>query len=275
MLQHGTVPHITMKHSRVPYRAVRAPLRCVAGACPRQDLLLKGGMRAGDALVLTKPLGTGVLFAANMRHRARGRWVSRALASMLTSNAAAASILRVHRASACTDVTGFGLLGHLVEMVQAASDRARAADPRRLTDGTPGGATLQRQQGGNAAVQGQQEGVTIQGQGHGDVTVDLFLDRVPVLDGAEWCIREGLMSSLFPANVRLRREVGNYAMYSDSVRAKIVFDPQTAGGLLASVPEAQAESCVRALRAAGYGDAAVIGQVHAGPREGMVCFVEP
>ena len=67
--------------------------------------------RAGDALILTKPIGTGTLFAAHARLAAKGRWIDSALASMIQSNRAAAQCLEY--VPGCTDVTGFGLLGHL------------------------------------------------------------------------------------------------------------------------------------------------------------------
>ncbi len=79
----------------------------------------KGGARPGDRLVLTKALGTGVLLAAEMARVAKGRDVEAALGGMLASNAAAVGALREHGASACTDVTGFGLGGHLLEMLRA------------------------------------------------------------------------------------------------------------------------------------------------------------
>ncbi|MGF1497597.1 MAG: selenide, water dikinase SelD [Elainellaceae cyanobacterium] len=93
-------------------------LVCNGTIAPGQ-ILHKGGMAPGDRLILTKALGTGTLFAADMQLQARGRWIEGAIQSMLLSNQAAAQCLQDHRATACTDVTGFGLLGHLLEMVRS------------------------------------------------------------------------------------------------------------------------------------------------------------
>ncbi|MCY3831245.1 MAG: selenide, water dikinase SelD [Rhodospirillaceae bacterium] len=79
----------------------------------------KGGARPGDRLILTKALGTGVLLAAEMARAARGRDVETALRGMLANNGAAVGVLRRHGARGCTDVTGFGLGGHLLEMLEA------------------------------------------------------------------------------------------------------------------------------------------------------------
>jgi selenide,water dikinase len=84
----------------------------------------KAGAAAGDTLILTKPLGTGALLAADMRGKARSAWIEAAFASMLTSNAAAVGVLRSYGAKAATDVTGFGLLGHLREMMNASGTGA-------------------------------------------------------------------------------------------------------------------------------------------------------
>lgn len=186
----------------------------VNGVADPASLLRKGGLHAGDRLILTKPLGTGVLFAADMRGKAKARWIDAALAAMTQSNAAGAEILRRHRASACTDVTGFGLVGHLVEMVQASG-----------------------------------------------VDAEVALAAVPVFDGAIDTVRRGIFSSLQPQNVRLRRALRNAGDVSGDERFPLLFDPQTAGGLLAGVPADCAEAAVAALREAGYAEAAIIGAV--------------
>jgi selenide, water dikinase len=94
-------------------------------------LLRKGGLRPGDRLILTKPLGTGVILAADARGVAPARVVERAIATMVQSAGPAAACLLAHRASACTDVTGFGLLGHLLEMLRA-SDMDAVLDPEAV-----------------------------------------------------------------------------------------------------------------------------------------------
>ena len=186
----------------------------VSGIADREALLRKGGMRPGDRIVLTKAVGTGTLFAADMRRRAKARWIDGAIRTMLRTNREASEALRRHAATACTDVTGFGLLGHLVEMT-----RASAVDAR------------------------------------------LALDAIPILDGARETVAAGLLSSLQPHNVRLRRAVANVEAAGADARFPIVFDPQTAGGLLASVPRDAAEACLAELRGLGYADAAIVGEV--------------
>ena len=90
----------------------------VNGLIDRENILHKSGLGPGDRILLTKAIGTGTLFAADMRHKAKGPWIAGALACMLQSNHEAARCLFAHGATACTDVTGFGLLGHLVEMIK-------------------------------------------------------------------------------------------------------------------------------------------------------------
>ena len=186
----------------------------VSGLIDREKILRKGGMRPGDRLVVTKPLGTGTLFAADMRHKARGVWIAAALDSMQISNHAGARCLHRRGASACTDVTGFGLLGHLVEMIRAS-----------------------------------------------EVDVELDLGAIPFLPGALDTVAAGITSSLQPQNLRLRRAVRDHDAAAGDPRWPLLFDPQTAGGLLASVAGSDAEACVEELRSLGYSRSALIGRV--------------
>ncbi len=186
----------------------------VSGLIDRDKILRKGGMCSGDRLIVTKPLGTGTLFAADMRHKARGEWVAAALDAMQQSNHAGARCLHRFGASACTDVTGFGLLGHLVEMIRASG-----------------------------------------------VDAELDLGTIPFLPGALATAAAGITSSLQPQNLRLRRAVRNRDAAANDPRWPLLFDPQTAGGLLASVPRDRAEACVEELRALGYSHAALIGRI--------------
>lgn len=180
----------------------------------RGGALRKSGMQAGDLLILTKPIGTGTLLAAHARGQARGRWIDAALDCMTLSNQAAAQHLRQHGATACTDLTGFGLAGHVLEMA-------------------------------NASAMG----------------VELQLDALPLLEGASACVQAGISSSLQSANVRAEQAIENASAFQADARYPLLFDPQTAGGLLASVPAANAQACLAALHAAGYAQACVIGSV--------------
>lgn len=100
-------------------------LSVVGFAASPEDLVPKGGAQAGDVLVISDALGTGVLFHADMAGRAAGPWVEAAIAGMLRDNGAAARIAIGHGARGMTDVTGFGLAGHLGELLQAADVGAR------------------------------------------------------------------------------------------------------------------------------------------------------
>ncbi len=97
----------------------------VNGAADPETLMTKSALEEGDRLILTKPLGSGVMFAAEMQLRARGDWVETAIAQMLVSNRDAALRARNLGVRSATDVTGFGLAGHLFEMLEAAGRQAQ------------------------------------------------------------------------------------------------------------------------------------------------------
>jgi selenide,water dikinase len=97
----------------------------VTGATDPARLLRKGGLRPGDRLLLGKPLGTGVILAAAMRGALQAAWLEAALEEMQRPAGPVAAAMLAHGATACTDVTGFGLLGHLGEMLRPAGVAAR------------------------------------------------------------------------------------------------------------------------------------------------------
>jgi selenide,water dikinase len=186
-------------------------LTCNGLAAPAQ-LWQKSAMQPGQALILTKPLGTGTLFAAEMQLAAKGRWIEAAIETMRQSNQAAVACLQQCGATACTDVTGFGLAGHLLELVQASR-----------------------------------------------VAVELDLDALPILLGAKETVQQGIFSSLYAQNLQAAKQIENLAEVQAHPLFPILFDPQTAGGLLASVPQEQAADCVTALKKAGYIEAHIVG----------------
>jgi selenide, water dikinase len=97
----------------------------VTGLAEPSAIMRKSGLREGDVLILTKPLGTGVVLAGHMRGLAKAAWLTAAIEQMRVTNAEAGRILRSHSPTACTDVTGFGLAGHLGEMLRASHMAAR------------------------------------------------------------------------------------------------------------------------------------------------------
>jgi selenide, water dikinase len=98
---------------------------CVVGEVRPDEVVRNSTARAGDALVLTKAIGTGVIATAIKAGAAPGGTVEAAVASMTWLNRIAAEAMRRHGAHACTDVTGYGLVGHLREMLDAAGLDAR------------------------------------------------------------------------------------------------------------------------------------------------------
>lgn len=176
--------------------------------------LQKGGGRAGDVLLLTKALGTGTILAGTADGRLPSRHRDAAVAHMLHSNRAAVSILRAHGARGCTDVTGFGLLGHALEMADAS------------------GAALTLRAGSAAALPGALDALAL-----------------------------GIVSSLQRDNeAPLARMMLPSGAGSDP-RVRLLCDPQTAGGLLAAVPESRALDCLRALQGAGFVAARQVGRL--------------
>jgi len=176
----------------------------ITGLLDRDPITLAGA-QPGDALILTKPIGTGVVLAAEMAGQARGEDVMACFASMTQDQGDAARILS--NAHAMTDVTGFGLAGHLHGMCAAS-----------------------------------------------DVGAKITVDAVPVLPGARALSDSGIASSLYPDNRALVPGL------VEEAGTRLLFDPQTCGGLLAAVAPGQARALLDELKKAGY-DAAIIGEI--------------
>jgi len=183
----------------------------------------KGPLAPGDVLILSRGLGSGVLFAAAMAGAARPEWLDAALALMQQSQAPVVEILAAHGCRACTDITGFGLLGHLGEML------ASAPAPEALR-------------------------------------VELIAEAIPSLPGAIELLQTGYASSLAPANAAALDLLEAQVMLASSAANKtallgLLIDPQTCGPLLAALPAGRGEAAVATLRAAGFGQAAVVARV--------------
>ncbi len=170
------------------------------------------GAQVGDALLLTKPIGTGVILAAEMQMRARGADVAGAYASMSRELAKDAHALR--SAHAMTDVTGFGLAGHVANICRASN-----------------------------------------------VGAELDATAVPLLNGALELSEAGVQSSLYPDNLSDALTIMNAPK---TARGRLMLDPQTAGGLLAALPESEATLAIESLATQGI-EAVRIGKIIDGP----------
>ncbi len=195
----------------------------VTGKIHPADVLANAGAAPGDRLVLTKALGTGVISTAIKRGQAQPSWIEAASASMTTLNKAAAEVITSVRPSAggdlrfrvhaCTDITGFGLIGHARELAQASQ-----------------------------------------------VSLRLRPASVPLLEGARECVRAGFIPGGLKANREFAECVVAYdGTISDELRT-LLFDPQTAGGLLVSVAADDADELLNALRRQGV-PASGVGEV--------------
>ena len=185
----------------------------VTGMVHPKKVLANQGAKAGDALLFTKALGTGVISTAIKKGKAEAAWIDAATRSMTTLNKRAAEVIidgdfRVH---AMTDITGFGMIGHAREIALAS-----------------------------------------------DVSFRFYASRVPLLQGALECVRAGYI----PGGLNNNRDFAECLVeYDDGVAEDVralLFDPQTAGGLLIST--ANGDRLKRALNDAGV-DAVKIGEV--------------
>ena len=179
----------------------------VTGTIHPRRIFSNAGAKRGDALVLTKALGTGVISTALKQGKALPEWVEAATRSMTTLNKAAAEVLTDKRfkVHAATDITGFGLIGHGREVALASN-----------------------------------------------VSLRIDSAKVPLLSGALDCVRGGFVPGGLKANREFAECAVNYGSGKivDDLKT-LLFDPQTAGGLLIAVASKQAEELVAALKEKG------------------------
>jgi selenide,water dikinase len=192
----------------------------VTGIVRPAKVLTKKNLRPKDRLVLTKPLGTGIVNTAIKAGMASADLTDKATRLMASLNRDAADIMSRFDVHACTDVTGFGLIGHLAEMVCGSG-----------------------------------------------MSVRIFSDQVPMIPEALEFAAMGLIPAGAYKNREFRESMINFDDTVGRSRQDILVDPQTSGGLLIGIGIDHANMLVKALKDAGVGDTAEIGEVLKDPEE--------
>jgi selenide,water dikinase len=186
----------------------------VTGVVHPQKFWHNKGARQGDVLILTKRIGSGVLFNANLKGLVPDAAMKACIDSLVTLNKTAARVLQQFDASAVTDVTGFGLAGHALEMAKGSN-----------------------------------------------VTIEIDAEAVPLMAEA---------ANMYEKGVTTGSNANNRAKISDNTRfdydlsknsGEIFVDPQTSGGLLAALPESQAQEALGKMHDAGLDAARIIGHI--------------
>lgn len=191
----------------------------VTGVIHPDRVIMNQGAKAGDKVILTKPLGTGIISTALKGGEASEQAVAKSVSSMATLNKKASELMLTVDVHACTDVTGFGLLGHACEMIE----------------GT-------------------------------DVGMIIHVDAVPYFPEAKEYAEVGMVPGGTMRNRDFRTKMVDIDKNVSRVMVDILFDPQTSGGLLISVPAADAEPLLKKMRRLGVKSAAIIGEVVAKPK---------
>jgi selenide,water dikinase len=192
----------------------------VTGTVHPNKVLKNIGGRPGDVVILTKPLGTGIISTAIKAGMVDKNVEKKVIKSMKALNGKPAELMDGFPVHACTDVTGFGLLGHACEMIEGS-----------------------------------------------DVGMRIFASRVPVFTKALEYARMGLIPGGTYRNQEYRASMVDIKYGIDEELVKVLFDPQTSGGLLIVVPDAEAARLLSLLHTEGIREAAIVGEItraHAG-----------
>ena len=195
----------------------------VTGVIHPAKVVLNTGAKAGDKLLLTKPLGTGIINTALKGGMADEGAVSKAIKCMVALNRKASEVMMAIGVNACTDVTGFGLLGHACEMIEAS-----------------------------------------------DVGMVIYSSSVPLLPETEGYAQMGLIPGGTIRNRDFRLPMIERAAEISDEMLLILFDAQTSGGLLISVPGREADTLLQRMHEEGIEEAAIIGEVVAAPKGKIV-----
>jgi selenide,water dikinase len=198
----------------------------VTGFVHPEHLWAKQQTEPDDHLIITKPLGTGIINTAIKGGLASDAVVKKTTELMAALNRDAMNVLKAYPVHACTDITGFGLLGHMAE--------------------------------------------TLIGSG---LSVRVEAGRVPVLREAFEYASMGLVPAGMYNNREFRSCMVRFEKTIDPVMRDILFDPQTSGGLMASIPQTHAERALSDLHDAGCVQAAIIGRTI--PDASETIFVQP
>jgi selenide,water dikinase len=190
----------------------------VTGTVRPDKVLRNAGSQPGDRLILTKPLGTGIISTAVKAEMAGEEAEARAVRYMNALNRKPAQLMENFTVHACTDITGFGLLGHACEMID-----------------------------------GSETGMIV------------YASRVPVIEEVHEYVSMGLIPAGAYRNEKFRFQVTEKDDSVTDDMMKILFDPQTSGGLLISLPAPEAERLLKMLHDEGIPEAAVIGEITEGP----------
>lgn len=192
----------------------------VTGVIHPDSVLLNRGGKAGDCLILTKPLGTGIISTA-LKGGVADEWlVAKSITAMTTLNKTAAELMmETPNIHACTDVTGFGLLGHAAEMIEGS-----------------------------------------------DVGMVIHASSVPFFPEIRAFVETGILPAGLHRNRDFRKSIVDRGPDCPDWMVDVLFDPQTAGGLLIAVSEDYAEDLIRKMHDRGIREAAIIGEIVAEPK---------